>query len=66
MNLRIFRSLSVKCARLNLNPSRNISVFKPLYVSSSVTKLKFFEPDYLDASLISQKAFTLSVYLKLS
>merc|ERR1712008_534952 len=50
MNLRIFRSLSVKCARLNLNPSRNISVFKPLYVSSSLTKLKFFEPEYLDST----------------
>ena len=62
MNLRIFRSLSVRCARLNLNPSRNVSLFKPLYVSSSVTKLKFFEPEYLDVSIISQKTFILSVF----
>ena len=65
MNLRIFRSLSVKCARLNLNPNRNISLFKPLYVSSSVTKLKFFEPEYLDVSLISQKNIYFVCVLKL-
>ena len=60
MNLRIFRSLSVKCARLNPNPSRNITLFKPLYVSSSVTKLKFFEPEYLDVSIIMQNSMLIN------
>merc|ERR1711862_379809 len=48
MHLRAFRALSAKCAKLNVNSNRCISVFKPLCISSSVKKHKFFEPDYLD------------------
>ena len=52
MGSRLFRAFSVKCAGLNINVSRKISVFSPLRISSSVTKLKIFEPDYLDVSSI--------------
>merc|ERR1711997_1257874 len=50
MSARIFRAYLVKCTGLNKNVSRKISVFSPLCVKSSVTKLKIFEPEYLDAT----------------